>query len=332
MHRRQFVRSCAAAAIGTAAARPGEFPLPAAFVSPSTPETSFLFSVMLWTLEPRLPFEQRIAKVADAGYHAVELVNEYKSWSPADFARARQQFQQLGIIVDASSGIDASLCDPAQRETLLQQIRAKLPVLAELDCSRLILLTGNRLPGLTREQMRANCVEALKRAADVTAPHNIDLLLENIDPEENPNYFLTSVAEGFQVIRDVNHPRVKFLYDFFHEQISEGNLIAKLEKNIDLIGLVHVADVPGRHEPGTGEINYANIFRKLGQLKYGRYVAMEFLPTGDVVAALRSARQFAEKYLAEGRVLAAVTSMRPPDTPDYAVSQLKKGELYRPTP
>ena len=58
---------------------------------------------------------------------------------------------------------------------------------------------------------------------------------------------------------------MKFLYDFFHEQISEGNLISKLEKNIELVGLVHVADVPGRHEPGTGEINYANIFRKLGQ-------------------------------------------------------------------
>ena len=61
----------------------------------------------------------------------------------------------------------------------------------------------------------------------------------------------------------MGHPRVKFLDDFFHEQISEGNLIEKLEKNIDKLGLVHVADVPGRHEPGTGEINYANIYKKL---------------------------------------------------------------------
>jgi len=233
------------------------------------------------------------------------LVGEYNDWTSSDFARARQQFHQLGIVVDACSGIDASLCDPAQREKFLEQIRAKLPVLAELECSRLILLSGNRVPGLSQEQMRANCMEALKRAADVCSPQNVEILLENIDPEENPKYFLTSVAEGFQMIREINHPRVKFLYDFFHEQISEGNLIAKLEKNIDLVGLVHVADVPGRHEPGSGEINYANVFRKLGQLKYERYVAMEFIPTADVVASLRAAREFAAKHLAEGRALAA---------------------------
>ena len=92
-------------------------------------------------------------------------------------------------------------------------------------------------------------------------------------------------------MREVNHPRVKFLYDFYHEQISEGNLIAKLEKNIAQVGLIHVADVPGRHEPGTGEINYANIYHKLAQLKYRGYVAMEFEPAGDPVVSLRKARE-----------------------------------------
>jgi hydroxypyruvate isomerase len=119
------------------------------------------------------------------------------------------------------------------------------------------------------------------------------LLLENIDPEENPKYFLTSVARGFDIVKGVEHPQVHFLYDFFHEQISEGNLIEKLEKNIQHVGLVHVADVPGRHEPGTGEINYENIFRKLGELKYKEIVAMEFLPTADVVSQLRAAREMA---------------------------------------
>src|SRR5208282_431979 len=103
--------------------------------------------------------------------------------------------------------------------------------------------------------------------------------------------------EGFLVIREVNHPRVRFLYDFYHEQISEGNLIEKLEKNIDLVGLVHIADVPGRHQPGTGEINYANIFRKLADLKYNRYAAMEFIPNGDPVVALRGARELVDLSL-----------------------------------
>jgi hydroxypyruvate isomerase len=134
-------------------------------------------------------------------------------------------------------------------------------------------------------------VEGLKVAAELAAGKNVELLLENIDPEENPHYFLTSVTEGFDIVRGTRAPNVKFLYDFFHEQISEGNLIEKLEKNIDQVGLVHIADVPGRHEPGTGEIYYPNVYRKLAQLKYTRYAAMEFLPTGDPVTKLREARE-----------------------------------------
>ncbi len=86
---------------------------------------------------------------------------------------------------------------------------------------------------------------------------------------------------------------MQFLYDLFHEQIAEGNLIEKLDKHIDMIGLIHVADVPERHEPGTGEINYANIYRKLAQLNYRYKVAMAFRPIGDAVAALCAAREMA---------------------------------------
>ena len=76
---------------------------------------------------------------------------------------------------------------------------------------------------------------------------------------------------------------------FFHEQIAEGNLIEKLEKHIDVVGLMHVADVPGRHQPGTGEINYTNIYRALGRLDYRHAVAMEFVPLGEPVSTLRRA-------------------------------------------
>src|SRR5271169_1651309 len=120
---------------------------------------------MLWTVDPKLPFDQRVAKVADAGYNAVELVGEWKGWSKEGFTRARQQFQHSGLVVDACSGIDASLCDPPQRGALLAQIRAILPVLSEFQCSSLILLTGNKVPGMSHDQMLASCAESLKRAA-----------------------------------------------------------------------------------------------------------------------------------------------------------------------
>jgi len=134
-------------------------------------------------------------------------------------------------------------------------------------------------------------VEGLKRAAELVEGKGVTLLLENIDLEENPQYYLWSVAESFKIIEEVNHPQVKFLYDFYHAQISGGNLIKPLEKHVDKVGLVHIADVPGRHEPGTGEINYRNIYKKLAALKYSHYVTMEFFPTGEPVKTLAAARE-----------------------------------------
>jgi hydroxypyruvate isomerase len=169
-----------------------------------------------------------------------------------------------------------------------------------LSIPAMIVLSGNVVPGLTRDAQHQSCIDSLKRAAEIIDGKQIDgqpvrLLLECIDPEENPHYFLQSAAEGIEIIRAVNHPQVQFLYDIFHEQIAEGNLIEKLDKHIDVIGLIHVADVPGRHQPGTGEINYANIYRKLAELKYRHNVAMEFRPAGDPVAILRAAKEMVSK-------------------------------------
>jgi hydroxypyruvate isomerase len=286
LSRREFARTVAGVAAGTVLTAADGMSAP---VPPAT--EPFPLSVMLWTIYRDLPFEQRLQKVTQAGYHAVELVGEFKDWSDQDFRNVDRKKRELGLTFDATSGLHASLCDPSKRDEFLSEVRAILPVMDKLQCNKLIVLTGNKVPGLSPQEHHASCVEGLKRAADLASPHNVQILLENIDPEENPKYFLTSVAEGFEIVREINSPHVRFLYDFFHEQISEGNLIEKLEKNIDLVGLVHVADVPGRHEPGTGEIHYPNIYRKLAQLKYDRYVAMEFLPTGDPVASLRVARE-----------------------------------------
>jgi hydroxypyruvate isomerase len=105
------------------------------------------------------------------------------------------------------------------------------------------------------------------------------------------------VSQCADIVRAVGNPSVRVLYDFYHEQISSGNLIKKLVDNIDLIGLVHIADVPGRHEPGTGEINYRTILRRLVELNFTGTVAMEFLPTAAPIPTLRAAREYAEGIL-----------------------------------
>ena len=312
MRRREFMGVCAGAAMTAAASRAAdaaEVALPMA-AAPEVDAVPFSLSVMLWTVYRDLPPPPRIEKVAEAGYHAVELVGEFKNWQAKDFADARQKRRELGMEFDATTGVSVPLVDAKDRDAFLKALREFIPTMRELECTRLIMLTGDSIPSLSPAEMHANCVETLKRAGEIAAQNNIELLLENIDPEENPKYFLIHSAEGFDIVRSVSNPHVKFLYDFFHEQISAGNLIAKLQKNIDLVGLVHIADVPGRHHPGTGEINYSNIFRKLAELHYSRYVAMEFHPLGDPVRELRDARELAISSARSARAARSFESER----------------------
>jgi hydroxypyruvate isomerase len=299
MKRRDFASNLAGAALGVAvlekaalanSARRAGAPAP----EHEAPGVPFKLSVMLWTVFRKLPFEQRLEKVSEAGYKYVELVGaEYRKWSEDDFRKANAKRRELGINFDTTAGLAHGVGNPTERDAFLADLAKELPTMAKIECPSIIVMSGNVVEGMTRQQQHQSCIEGLKRAAALVEGKNVRLLLENIDPEENPKYYLTSVAEGFKIIEAVNHPQVKFCYDFFHEQISEGNLIEKLEKNIDKVDLVHIADVPGRHEPGTGEINYQNIFRTLGRLKYDRFAAMEFLPTGDAVQSLRAAREMA---------------------------------------
>ncbi len=292
MNRRTFSKSLAGAAVGAAALGTARNLAASQDESPAP----YKISVMLWTVFKDLPFEQRLEKVSEAGYKNVELVGEYHNWSALDFNRANAKRKQLGINFDTTAGLKHGVGNPNDREAMLADVRNELPIMEKIDCPAVIIMSGNVVPGMPRETQHQSCIEGLKRAAGLIEGKQINgqpvrLLLENIDPEENKKYYLTSVAEGFEIMRAVNHPQVQFLYDFFHEQIAEGNLIEKLQKNIQYTGLVHIADVPGRHEPGTGEINYENIYRKLAELKYDRIVAMEFMPTGDPVAKLRTARE-----------------------------------------
>lgn len=300
MNRRSFAKTLPAAVAGTYGLSRALLDGPAAAATivdePAVPPIRL--SVMLWTVFKDLPFEQRLEKVAESGFPNVELVGEYQKWTEEDFHRANQKRKELGITFDATAGLKHSLTNPADREPLLADLRNALPAMEKLGCPSMIVLSGNRVPDMTREVQHQSCIDGLKAMAKLVEGKSIDgqpvrLLLETIDPEENPKYFLTEIVEALEVVQAVGHPQVQLLYDFYHQQIAGGNLIAKLEKCIPNLALVHIADVPGRHEPGTGEINYSNIFRKLAELNYQGTIAMEFHPSGDPVRQLAAARQMA---------------------------------------
>src|SRR5260370_3120362 len=197
----------------------------------------------------------------------------------------------LKITVDATSGVNAGFADPAGGDAFVAELKGFLPTVHRLGCGQIILLSGKRIDGAAPGVQRGASIETLKRAAEVLGAAGLTGVIEPIDRLENPSIYLDGVSEAFEIVRAVGSPKMKVLYDLYHEQRGLWNLIEKLEKNIAEVGLLHVADVPGRHEPGTGEVNYANIYRKLTQLNYPGYVAMEFEPAGDPVASLKAARE-----------------------------------------
>jgi hydroxypyruvate isomerase len=246
-------------------------------------------------------FDRCIEIVAEAGYQGVELTGFFQKWTPDEQRGLMAQMRSLGVVIDMLSGLQASFASPNQSEEFVRRVTEHCHVARELESPQINIKSGPRLEGVDPQLQFMAAVDNLKRASDVAAESGISIVIEPIDQIENPKIFLTSVTDGFEIVRAVKRPNVKVLYDFYHEQRSGGNLIEKLEKNIEWIGLVHIADVPGRHEPGTGEINYTNIYRSLGKLHYDRFIAMEYGPTTDPVISLRKSRVEAQQFIAEGQ-------------------------------
>src|SRR5215469_257896 len=154
MRRREFMGVCTGAALTAAA---GGAPTNATTLSPNSPADAhgvpFKLTVMLWTVYRDLPFPQRLEKVAEAGYHAVELVGEFKDWKPQDFSDARRKKRELGMEFDGTCGVWLPLADAGKRDAFLKALRDFIPVMRELECTRLIMQTGNKIPGLSSEEM-----------------------------------------------------------------------------------------------------------------------------------------------------------------------------------
>ena len=294
MNRRQFSQLVATASLGRV--------LPRGYTQTLPSQSGSRFSVMLWTLEKQAPFDRCLEIVAEAGYQGVELTGQFQKWSSDETRRVMTKMRGLGLTFDMLSGVKAGFADPGGATEFMTQVTAQMKAAKELESPQINLKSGNRIDSLSRSAQHAASIENLKRAADLAAANQVQIVVEPIDPLENPNMYLTSVSEAFEIIRAVDSLQVRVLYDFYHEQRAYGNLIEKLEQNIDLVGLVHIADVPGRHEPGTGEIDYANIYRKLGQLKYNKFVTMEFYPTQDPVATLKKARIDAQQAMSAATV------------------------------
>ena len=280
--------------------------LPFAASAQPAPGRGLRLSVRVEPLFPGLTLAQQITKVAEAQYPGFE----FGDWRAADAAQVTALKNRFGLECVCLVGNKSvnpkgmGLCDPAEREGFLAEIRASLEAAKRFETKGMVVLSGFKVSSMTREAQHASIIEGLKRAHDIVAPHGVTMFLEvintlaKVEPlnpkgDNHANDYLDRTPEAFDIIRNVGGPYLKLLCDLYHVQIMEGNLIETIRANIADIGHFHIGDVPGRHEPGTGEIHHENVFRAIHKTGYKGYVAMEYIPANDAMKTLADVRALA---------------------------------------
>lgn len=232
-----------------------------------------------------VPIRQSLEQIARIGFDSCDNFD----WrNPSDFAQYRAGLTELGLgagvlVVNKKPDVDAPGCglvSPAEREGFITELRLCVQAAHKVNCSRLEVLTGNTLPGVPRAVQMDSCVATLQAAAPILEANGmmavVELLNSNVD---HPGYFLNTVEDGVEMIQRVGSPHIKLLFDIYHVQVMQGNLIQRMRDSYDYVGQYHFADVPGRHEPGTGEINFRNVFKALYDLEYSGFLTAEYHPT-----------------------------------------------------
>jgi hydroxypyruvate isomerase len=282
--RRQFLSQSAGLAAGIAVGR-GLAPSAGLAADTAVQPGRAKLSACIEAVFTRGPFEQRLEQVRAAGL----TVFEFWGWRNRDLEALARKKEETGLELAAfSSETGGALVAPGSSQKFIPALKDSIATAKKLGCKRLIATVGNERKDISRSEQHKNIVEALKAGAPLCEEAEITLVLEPLNVLVNhKGYYLATSAEGFEILDQVGSPNVKLLFDIYHQQITEGNLIQNITQNIGKIGHFHVADVPGRHEPGTGEINYANVFKSIKQSGYSGFLGLEMWPTIDHTAAVK---------------------------------------------
>ena len=237
-----------------------------------------------------LDFLDRIEAVHRAGYSAFE----FWGWQNKDLPAVQEASERLGLRVAAFGVGGGTLLDPANHRQYWETTARAAEWATRLRCPSLIVTTGNTLPDVPRERQLDDLRAGLEGVAREAQRGGVTAVLEPLNSKvDHKGYFLDHGPEAFDLIAAIGSPGLRLLYDIYHMQIMDGDIIATVESRIDAIGHFHVADVPGRHEPGTGELNYGNIFRRIDATGYRGFVGLEYRPSGDHAASLDAVRALA---------------------------------------
>ena len=248
-------------------------------------------------LFPQLPFPERFAAAAKAGFRYVEYQFPYPFGSAAEIA-ARARDAGVEVVLhnlpagDASKGDRGIACLPGRVGEFREGVERAIEYAKAVGCPRLNTLAGIAPAGVPRETLRATLIENLRYAADQLSAAGLTLLTEPCNTRTIPGFFLNSSKDAIEIIDAVRASNLMLQYDIFHMQIVEGDLAKTIERLLPRIGHMQLADAPDRHEPGTGEINFDFLLPEIDRLGYQGWIGCEYLPKGDTEQGLLWAMRY----------------------------------------
>jgi hydroxypyruvate isomerase len=243
-----------------------------------------------------VPFLDRLAAAAAAGFAAVEYLFPYAEPPEALAERlAENGLEQVLFNLppgDWEAGERGLAILPDRVGAFRDGVGQAIEYAKALGCKRLHAMAGVAPSGVHPAQLRETYVENLKYAAREAAKAGITILIEPINSHDVPGYYLVTSTQALAVIGAVGAPNLRLQYDVYHAQIMEGDLAHTLEKNLGVIGHIQIADTPGRHEPGTGEISYDFLLGFMDKVGYAGWVGCEYRPRSGTLAGLGWARPY----------------------------------------
>ena len=250
-----------------------------------TPHTKFAVNVEMWFRN--LPFLERLDQVARLGFSGFE----FWPWRGKDIDAIARKCQQLKLtpVQFTAWGFTPGMNDPKNRDSIVPEIRAACETAKRLGTELLCVVAGNDVPGTSQKEMHATVIEHLKMAGEVADKHGVTLMLEAMNGRvDHKGHCLYTTADTVAIIKAVDSPHVKIMHDLYHRQIAEGDLHGHITDHLKDIVYFQLADHPGRHEPGTGEINYNAVLKHIHQLGYRGWIGLECTPKGDPTEAARA--------------------------------------------
>ncbi len=243
------------------------------------------YSVCVSAVFSRLPIHEGIARTREAGYTACE----FWGWWDMDWQKVQHALKEHQMKLAGMCTRFVPLNDPEKRQAYLDGLAETLEMAGRLDCQTIISQVGQEQPHLSREEQTQSIIDGLKACVPMLEEAGVTLVIEPLNTRYNhPGYFLARSDEAFAIVRKVNSPHVKVLFDIYHQQITEGNLIPNITDNAAWIGHVHMAGHPGRNEPfGRNEIHYPSVLGALKEAGYTGAVGLEYFPLMDAADSLK---------------------------------------------